>query len=398
MAGRIRTIKPDLLDSERFAQLSDAGVRLFIGCMSLVDDAGVCPAGPTYLGGRIFYARPRSAISIGKLLGELERARLVDLFVVDRAQYLAIVGWTEKGSPTYQRIDRPQASQIPLPKSVRSWNGSAAGSDQIRSDPKGGESSRAIPGVAPAHVTAPAPAEAPPIVPPVSRPPSAREDIARTQPVAKPGSGLTHPPSGPAPGEPTLEQLWTELEQSRQRAAAARGVSVRPLVAHDSGRADLADALAEAARVGARDKLVGDVRHAIAAAESEARVAPEPGKPDQLRWFTGAIFRPNNFRRLAGTPMKLPAAPRPAPKQLRPPDVEPMTDEDRAEIAELARKVGAGRADAAAAEERARRVPNGVAAKPTAELVRMFGAGERAPPSAARGDEPADDHDDKETA
>jgi hypothetical protein len=189
MAGRIRTIKPDLLDQERFAQLTDAGVRLFTGCLALVDDAGVCPAGPTYLGGRIFYARPRSPISIGKLLAELERARLVDLFVVDLAHYLAIIGWAEKGAPTYQRIDKPQASRFPLPTSVRSWNGVDAGSDPIRSDPKGSEPARAIAGVAPGHEPPPPPPPPPvtpvaaprhAIVPAVPPPAPSREDTART--------------------------------------------------------------------------------------------------------------------------------------------------------------------------------------------------------------------------
>lgn len=145
-----------------------------------------------------------------------------------------------------------------------------------------------------------------PRVPAVSPPAPAREDIARTLPAR----------------EPSLDQLWTELEQARERAAAARGVAIQLLVAHDTGRHDLAEALAEASRVGKRAELVAQVRHAIAAAEVESRVAPEAGKPDPLRWFTGAIFRPNNFRRLAATPLPKRAAARPvrrdppAPKDL----------------------------------------------------------------------------------
>jgi len=214
-----------------------------------------------------------------------------------------------------------------------------------------------------------------PNVPAASPPPARREDNARTQPAAD-------------RAQPTLDQLWTELEQARQRAAAARGVSVRPLVAHDSGRADLAAALAEAARVGKRAELVADVRHAIAAAEAESRIVPELGKRDQLQWFTGAIFSPRNFRRLAGTPVKSARArPAPAPVQTAArSESEQLTPEDREAIAELARKVGAGRADAAAAEERARRAPRDLGA---AQLVRMFGdGGERAPPRPAS--EPSD--------
>lgn len=106
------------------------------------------------------------------------------------------------------------------------------------------------------------------------------------------------------PGEPSLDQLWTELEQAREGAASARGVAIQLLVAHDVGRHDLAEMLAEAGRVGKRAELVAQVRHAIAAAEAESRVAPEPGKPDRLQWFTGAIFSPRNFRRLVAAPLK----------------------------------------------------------------------------------------------
>jgi hypothetical protein len=197
------------------------------------------------------------------------------------------------------------------------------------------------------------------------------------------------------PAEPTLEQLWTELEQARQRAAAARGVSIRPLVAHDSGRKDLAEALVEAARVDKRAELVADVRHAIAAAEAESRVVPEPGKRDQLQWFTGAIFSPRNFRRLAGTPVKAARArpatsPSPAAEYRRPTEPQ-LTDDDRAELAELSKRLGSVGPGAAIEYERARGRAPTVASKSTADLVTMFGPGERAPPVSA----PHDDHDDE---
>jgi hypothetical protein len=140
VAGRIRTIKPELLAILRFAELSDAALRLFLCCYMLVDDEGLCPAGATYLNGQIFYASPRHKTVIGRLLSELESAKLIDLYEVDRAPYLAIVGWFEKEAPTHQRIDKPQGARFPRPSSRRSWNAFVDGSDAIRSEERGADS------------------------------------------------------------------------------------------------------------------------------------------------------------------------------------------------------------------------------------------------------------------
>ncbi len=122
MAGRIRCVKPELIATERFAGLSDAAKVLYYGLLALVDDDGNCPAGAQYLNGQIFYARPRSAVSIGKLLAELEAAGWVVRYEVDRAQYVTMVGWTEKGSITYQKIDRYQGARFPAPNQSGSSN------------------------------------------------------------------------------------------------------------------------------------------------------------------------------------------------------------------------------------------------------------------------------------
>jgi hypothetical protein len=142
--GRIRTIKPELIATERFAMLSDAAVRLFLGCYSLVDDEGNCPAGATYLNGQIFYGRPRHKTAIGRLLSEIEAARLVDLYMVDGAQYLGIIGWFEKEAPTHQRIEKPQGARFPRPSSKRSWNAFRDGVDPIRREESGADSDHSL--------------------------------------------------------------------------------------------------------------------------------------------------------------------------------------------------------------------------------------------------------------
>lgn len=365
MAGRIRTIKPDLLDQERYAQLSDAAVRLFTGCLALVDDAGVCPAGPTYLGGRIFYARPRSAISIGKLLGELERARLVDLFVVDRAQYLAIVGWSEKGAPTYQRIDKPQASKFPAPTSVRSWNAGDAGSDPIRSDQiREREPSRAI-GQAGGEPWRAVPA---PSVPAVSLPPPPREDIPRTLPQPPARAALPALPAAPA------SAFDPESPADRGRLAIATYQRVSDARVQIAAELGLADQLPFPAIVPSSRAVggAGSFRDLQERIREEGSAAPavcervvenliaQAREDRSIEWVAEKAFTAGGWRTARGWLSK---KPKPkvraiaAPAEEHHATVEPLTDEDRAEIAELARKVGAGRADAAAAEERARRAP-----------------------------------------
>lgn len=119
---RIRTIRPELIQCDRVARLTDPAARLFLSCYTLADDAGNCQAGPRYLNGQIFFERPRGPTAIGRLLGELEALRLVDRYTIDRAPYLAIIGWSEKDAPTYQRIEKYKRTVFPPPEAVRSWN------------------------------------------------------------------------------------------------------------------------------------------------------------------------------------------------------------------------------------------------------------------------------------
>lgn len=147
--GRIRTIKPELFEHHGFAALSDAAARLLIGVFTLVDDHGHCPATPSYLAGRIFFARPRSLAAIGRLISELRSAGFIEIYEGNGIPHLEIVDWrsVEKSDsmPVTQRIDKPQRPIFPLRTSIHSENDSANDSangssnhsypDPIRSDP-----------------------------------------------------------------------------------------------------------------------------------------------------------------------------------------------------------------------------------------------------------------------
>lgn len=165
--GRIRTLKPEVHREPRYTKLPDAVRLLFLTLYSLVDDRGNCPAGPSFIRGQVFAEGQRSLIAIGKMLAALELARLIDRYVVDGQNYLAIIGWLEKGAPTYQRIDKPQEPIYPLPSSLRSWNDFPP--DPKGRDPKGTEGN---------GVGAPAPARAlsQDTVPPPDPPPDPAPD------------------------------------------------------------------------------------------------------------------------------------------------------------------------------------------------------------------------------
>lgn len=133
MAGRIRSIKPELREHAGFASLSDGAARLFLMLYTLVDDTGVCPGGTGFLQGAVFFRRPKPLPTIGRLLSEIESAGLIERYEVASAPFLKIVGWLERGTVTHQRIEKPQPARYPTPEPIHSRNGSgtASGTDSV---------------------------------------------------------------------------------------------------------------------------------------------------------------------------------------------------------------------------------------------------------------------------
>jgi hypothetical protein len=173
----------------------------------------------------------------------------------------------------------------------------------------------------PAQSSAPAPDPTPVLPEQQNLPPAGARAI--------PPSPEPEPEPVPARGpgaDVTVDLLWSELEAARDRLADDLGLKLPPLLAHDSGRAELASALS-LARGSQRTELAAQVRHAIAVAASEADADRE-----KLRWFTGAIFSPRNFRRLVAEP---PPKPRRKPAA-RAPEPAPIAPEDRADPADFA--------------------------------------------------------------
>lgn len=123
MSGRIRTIKPELLEDERVAKLTHAAFRLFIGLILVADDYGNFRANPDQLRGAIFWGRapddPKAneAGGIDALLAEVSRPEpdgapgLVTLYEAKSQRYGHLEGWAK-----HQRVHHPGLPRVPGPK------------------------------------------------------------------------------------------------------------------------------------------------------------------------------------------------------------------------------------------------------------------------------------------
>lgn len=110
MAGRIRSLKPELLDDAKAGRLSDGAWRLWISSFLLADDHGNLRADPQQLAGQVFWGSPRTAANVGELLRELAEGRLLFLYEVNGQEYAHIPGWAK-----HQRVDNAGKPRCPKP-------------------------------------------------------------------------------------------------------------------------------------------------------------------------------------------------------------------------------------------------------------------------------------------
>jgi len=111
MAGRIRSIKPEILDDEPAAALSDTAWRLWVSSWLLADDHGRFRAGARYLAANVWQDTGRTEAA-EEAIGELARAKFIRLYVVEGQRYAEIkqAGWKR-----HQRIDHPGKPRVPVP-------------------------------------------------------------------------------------------------------------------------------------------------------------------------------------------------------------------------------------------------------------------------------------------
>lgn len=110
MAGRIRSIKPEILEDTKTASLTHLEYRVFVGSWLLADDHGNLRGDPDYVRGQIVWASRESRESVAKALETLARVSLLNKYVVRGQVYFHVAGWEK-----HQRVDKPGKPRMPLP-------------------------------------------------------------------------------------------------------------------------------------------------------------------------------------------------------------------------------------------------------------------------------------------
>lgn len=143
MSGRIRTIKPEILEDREAVDLTDAAWRMWVSLWTLADDHGNVRLDERYVASRVWQDTTREP-EIPDLVAELVRGRRIDVYVV-RAQPFGHVRNWEK----HQRIDKRNAPRVPLPSDADGTDYEAflnayAGSASLRKPPHDSTTCREI--------------------------------------------------------------------------------------------------------------------------------------------------------------------------------------------------------------------------------------------------------------
>jgi len=114
VSGRIRSIKPEMLEDARIAELSDGAFRLFTGMILLADDSGRLRADTRYLMGQVFWGAPDGSTNtrdrVAMALRELIEANVVQFYTVRGQDYCLLRNFNK-----HQRIDKPSKPKCPGP-------------------------------------------------------------------------------------------------------------------------------------------------------------------------------------------------------------------------------------------------------------------------------------------
>lgn len=106
--ARIRTIKPELPQSQTIGRLSRDARLLFIQLFTVADDAGRARAASRLLASLLYPYDDDAPSLIDGWLAELEDYKQIKRYTVDGSEYLQITKWLE-----HQKIDRPSPSRLP---------------------------------------------------------------------------------------------------------------------------------------------------------------------------------------------------------------------------------------------------------------------------------------------
>lgn len=128
MSGRIRTLKPEWLEDEKLAALSDGARLLSAALMLMADDHGRGRASIATIASETWRYElerndganaPETLAKASRALRELVEMRFVILYTVDGQRYFAIRNWTK-----HQKVDRPGKERVPAPPTAENLNDS----------------------------------------------------------------------------------------------------------------------------------------------------------------------------------------------------------------------------------------------------------------------------------
>lgn len=106
MSGRIRTVKPELLEDAITAGLSDMSFRLFIACILLADDYGNLRFEPEWIRGQVYWSRKVDSTQFSAAIAEL--SVVVTAYEVKGQFYGAIKNWSK-----HQKVSHPGKPRVP---------------------------------------------------------------------------------------------------------------------------------------------------------------------------------------------------------------------------------------------------------------------------------------------
>ena len=108
MSGRIRSIKPEILDDEKTASLSHLEWRLFVSIWLIADDYGNLRGDAGYVLGQALWAAGETREAVDRALQMLSRVSLLTRYAVRGQTYYHINGWSK-----HQKVDKPGKPRMP---------------------------------------------------------------------------------------------------------------------------------------------------------------------------------------------------------------------------------------------------------------------------------------------
>lgn len=116
MPGRIRTIKPEILEDELASLLTDTAWRVWVSMWTIADDHGNVRANHRYLAAQVWQDTTRlddiadALLELSTKIATPGQRPMISLYSVEGQQYAHI-----KGFPKHQRMDNAGKGRVPKP-------------------------------------------------------------------------------------------------------------------------------------------------------------------------------------------------------------------------------------------------------------------------------------------